>query len=223
MGRALVRDARVYLLDEPLSNLDARLRDAMRTEIKRLHRLMDKTIIYVTHDQVEAMTLAERIVLLNEGMVEQQGTPLDLYERPATRFVAGFLGSPAMNFLEGQIIDEEGALSLRLGNGLSLSLPEERREGLARLIERKVTLGIRPQHMSKAQGQPRAGTAVLRIQVELVEPTGPRAYVSFDLGGSSVLAELEQDKVPGPGEALELHLDMHRAVLINPETGRVLY
>ncbi len=223
MGRALVRDARLYLLDEPLSNLDARLRDDMRTEIKRLHRLLDKTMIYVTHDQVEAMTLADRIVLLNEGRVEQEGTPLDLYERPDTRFVAGFLGSPAMNFLEGQIIDEKGALSVRLGNGLSLSLPAERQEGLASYVKRKITFGIRPQHMKKARGQPRAGVAVSRIQVELVEPTGSRTYVSFDLGGQSVLADLEQDEVQGPGEVLDLHLDMRRAVLIDPETGRVLY
>ena len=119
MGRALVRDARLYLLDEPLSNLDAQLRDDMRTEIKRLHQVMGKTMIYVTHDQVEAMTLADRIVLLNQGKIEQVGAPIELYERPETRFVAGFLGSPAMNFVEAEVVEAGGGLAVcrTLGSG----------------------------------------------------------------------------------------------------------
>ena len=126
IGRAIVRDARLFLFDEPLSNLDAQLRDEMRTEIKRLHQRLGKTMIYVTHDQIEAMTLADRIVLLQDGVIEQQGAPLDLFERPATRFVAGFLGSPAINFVPADLVSEDGAVSLRLKDGRRLDLPPAR-------------------------------------------------------------------------------------------------
>ena len=123
IGRAIVRDARLFLFDEPLSNLDAQLRDEMRGEIKRLHQRLGKTVIYVTHDQIEAMTLADRIVLLKDGVIEQQGPPLDLFERPATRFVAGFLGSPAINFIPADLVGENGALALRVEDGRRLDLP----------------------------------------------------------------------------------------------------
>ncbi len=223
MGRALVRDARLYLFDEPLSNLDAQLRDEMRTEIKRLHQDIGKTMIYVTHDQVEAMTLADRIVLLNEGRIEQEGTPMDLYERPDTRFVAGFLGSPQMNFLDGELVETNGTLGVQLGGDALLLLPGAQREAVAGHLGRQVILGVRPEHMSKARSAPTADDAVLPITVALVEPTGSRTYVNFDLNGASVLAELEPGDVQGPGEAFDLHVDMARAVLIDPATDRVLH
>src|SRR5262252_7098683 len=131
IGRAIVRNARLYLFDEPLSNLDAQLRDEMRGEIKRLHQELKKTMIYVTHDQIEAMTMADRIVLLRDGRIEQAGAPLDLYERPATRYVAGFLGSPAMNFVAAQLHDSGGALAVQLADGTALALPASRQGALA--------------------------------------------------------------------------------------------
>ncbi len=222
MGRALVRDARLYLLDEPLSNLDAQLRDDMRTEIKRLHRAMGKTMIYVTHDQVEAMTLADRIVLLNQGRVEQVGAPIELYERPETRFVAGFLGSPAMNFVDAEIVDAGGSLGLRIGT-LDLALPAARKETLATHVGRAVVLGVRPEHLNKARGEAGPDVATIAIKVELVEPTGSRTFVNFDLHGHSMLAELEPSEVGGPGETFDLDVDMKRAIVIDPETQRVLH
>ena len=223
MGRALVRDARLYLLDEPLSNLDAQLRDDMRTEIKRLHQVMGKTMIYVTHDQVEAMTLADRIVLLNQGKIEQVGAPIELYERPETRFVAGFLGSPAMNFVEAEVVEAGGGLALRVGGAKDFALPAARKAGLAGHVGRAVVFGLRPEHLNRARGEPGPDVATLAIKVELVEPTGARTLVNFDLHGHSMLAELEQGEVQGPGEAFDLHIDMNRVVVIDPDTQRVLH
>src|SRR5262245_52078241 len=150
IGRAIVRNPRLFLFDEPLSNLDAQLRDGMRSEIKRLHQEIGATMIYVTHDQVEAMTLADRIVLLKEGQIEQMGAPLDLFERPATRFVAGFLGSPQMNFVPARLTRNDGALGLQLPAGQWLELPPSRQTVYASQAERPITVGIRPEHLSRA-------------------------------------------------------------------------
>src|SRR5262249_37340674 len=150
IGRAIVRNARLFLFDEPLSNLDAQLRDEMRSEIKRLHREIATTMIYVTHDQIEAMTLADRIVLLKDGKIEQAGSPLDLFERPAPRFVAGFLGSPQMNFIPGELTESDGLPRARLSDGALLPLPAERRSRYATAQGRPVTVGIRPEHMARA-------------------------------------------------------------------------
>ena len=159
MGRALVRDAKLYLFDEPLSNLDAQLRDEMRTEIKRLHQDMRRTMIYVTHDQVEAMTLADRIVLLRDGQIEQEGPPLELYERPATRFVAGFIGSPAMNFARARIEAADGAVGVRTGDH-AFALPSERAARYGGDGGRDVLLG----HQARAHvpGRGRGSAAGLR-------------------------------------------------------------
>jgi multiple sugar transport system ATP-binding protein len=220
IGRAIVRDARLFLFDEPLSNLDAQLREEMRSEIKRLHQEIGKTIVYVTHDQIEAMTLADRIVLLKDGRIEQQGAPLDLFERPATRFVAGFLGSPAMNFLPAALVGDGGARAIRLGDGVVLDLPPARRNGLA---PGAVTFGVRPEHMSRARdGDGRAGLARVRVAIELIQPTGSRTYATVNLGGVPVVAELQAHDVNEPGEEIELAIDMNRIVLIDPQTDRVL-
>ena len=223
MGRALVRDARLYLLDEPLSNLDAQLREDMRTEIKRLHQVMGKTMIYVTHDQVEAMTLADRIVLLNQGRIEQVGPPIELYERPDTRFVERLPGLAGDELHRRR--DRRGQ---RFAGGTrriatELALPASRKQALAGHVGRKVVVGVRPEHFSKARGEPGPDVVTLPIKVELIEPTGSRTYVNFDLQGHSMLAELAQDEVHGPGETFDLYLDMKRAVVIDPETQRVLH
>ena len=222
MGRALVRDAALYLFDEPLSNLDAQLRDEMRTEIKRLHQDMQRTMIYVTHDQVEAMTLADRIVLLRDGRIEQEGPPLELYERPATRFVAGFIGSPAMNFAAGRIEAAGGAVGVRVGDH-ALPLPPSRAARYAGDDGRAVLAGIRPEHMYRAEGETaRPDCTRLAFAVEIVEPMGANTLVNFHLGETSMLVRLEGSAAEQPGDSLVLDMDMNRAVLIDPESERVI-
>ena len=223
IGRAIVRNARLYLFDVPLSNLDAQLRDEMRGEIKRLHQELGKTMIYVTHDQIEAMTMADRIVLLRDGRIEQQGTPLDLYERPATRYVAGFLGSPSMNFVDAALVSNDGDFGVRLGDGTVLSLPASRTQRLDGKREQPVVLGVRPEHITRASaGGSRPGLALHLALIDLVLPTGARTYATFKLGGAAVVAELQAHDVSQPGERVELAIDMNRAVLIEPSTGQVI-
>jgi len=223
IGRAVVRNARLYLFDEPLSNLDAQLRDEMRGEIKRLHQELGKTMIYVTHDQIEAMTMADRIVLLREGRIEQQGAPLDLYERPATRYVAGFLGSPSMNFVEARLEGGERGLHVRLADGVELPLPSGRAERLAGRQGLPVVLGVRPEHMSRAPaGELREGVVRFAALIDLVQPTGARTYATFKLGQVETVAELLAHDVSQPGERVDLAIDMNRAVLIDPGSNAVI-
>ena len=223
IGRAVVRSARLYLFDEPLSNLDAQLRDEMRGEIKRLHQELGKTMIYVTHDQIEAMTMADRIVLLREGRIEQQGAPLDLYERPATRYVAGFLGSPSMNFIDAQLAGSGHDIAVQFNDGTRLALPASRAEAVANRGERGIVLGVRPEHISRASTtDTRPGLARYEALIDLVQPTGARTYATFKLGNTEVVAELQAHDVSQPGQRVELALDMNRAVLIDPKTDAVI-
>src|SRR5476649_191639 len=155
MGRAIVRNPKVFLFDEPLSNLDAKLRVQMRTEIKRVHQQVKTTTIYVTHDQIEAMTLADRVVVMNHGRIEQIGTPNELYHKPATRFVAGFIGSPAMNFMPCRLEDVSGRLHIRLTDRIAFALPPARAaryQGVSR--DGKLLLGLRPEHITEAKAHP---------------------------------------------------------------------
>jgi multiple sugar transport system ATP-binding protein len=221
IGRAVVRNARLYLFDEPLSNLDAQLRDEMRGEIKRLHQELGKTMIYVTHDQIEAMTMADRIVLLRDGRIEQAGAPLDLFERPATRYVAGFLGSPAMNFIDATLVVAEGGLAVRLEDGTLLALPQTRHERLGARRDVPVTLGVRPEHMRRAADS-RPGLARFTAAIELLQPTGSRTYATFKLGGTEVVAELQAHDVTEINQKIDLSVDMNRVVLIDPVSEKVL-
>jgi multiple sugar transport system ATP-binding protein len=222
IGRAIVRNARLYLFDEPLSNLDAQLRDEMRGEIKRLHQELGKTMIYVTHDQIEAMTMADRIVLLREGRIEQQGAPLDLYERPATKYVAGFLGSPPMNFLPATIAVNGTTVNVRLEGGMTLALPADRAVGMGTWQGKPLILGVRPEHISRAGRDHRPGLASLEAVVDLLQPTGSRTYATVRLGGVETVAELQAHDVSRRGERLELAIDMNRTVLIDSATDRVI-
>jgi len=223
IGRAIVRNARLFLFDEPLSNLDAQLRDEMRGEIKRLHQELDRTMIYVTHDQIEAMTMADRIVLLRDGQIEQAGAPLDLFERPATKYVAGFLGSPSMNFVNATLVAADGGLAVRLGDGTQLALPAGRQDRLAVRRDQPIVLGLRPEHMSRAlQGDARPGLARCNANIELLQPTGSRTYATFKLGGTEVVAELQAHDVTEINQRVELTVNMNRAVLIDPSTEKVL-
>ena len=223
IGRAIVRNARLFLFDEPLSNLDAQLRDEMRGEIKRLHQELDRTMIYVTHDQIEAMTMADRIVLLRDGEIEQAGAPLDLFERPATKYVAGFLGSPSMNFVNATLVAADSGLAVRLGDGTLLPLPTGRRDRLAGKRDQPVILGLRPEHMSRAlPGEARPGLARHDANIELLQPTGSRTYATFKLGGTEVVAELQAHDVTEINQRVELTANMNRAIIIDPVSEKVL-
>jgi len=222
IGRAMVRNPRVFLFDEPLSNLDAQLRDDMRGEIKRLHQEVATTMIYVTHDQVEAMTLADRIVLLRDGVIEQQGPPLDLFERPATLFVAGFLGSPRMNFIKGKLERTAAGAGVRLGNsGPILTLSRGRDLGAGEGAD--VILGFRPEHVRRATVDPVPdGEARVESVIELLQPTGSRTYATFRLAGQPAIAELQTQDVSRAGERIQVDINLRRAVLFDAGTGKAL-
>ncbi len=192
MGRAIVRDPQVFLFDEPLSNLDAKLRVAMRTEIKELHQRLGTTIVYVTHDQIEAMTMADKIVVMHDGEVEQVGAPLDLYDKPRNLFVAGFIGSPAMNFLNGKIVKDSGPW-FETSNGRRLPVPSSTtaREG------QTVVYGIRPEHLSVSDN----GT---EVEVSVVEPTGAEVQIFARLDGQQITAVLRERLLMKPGSTVKL-------------------
>jgi multiple sugar transport system ATP-binding protein len=224
IGRAIVRNPQIFLFDEPLSNLDAQLRDEMRVEIKRLHQEIATTMIYVTHDQIEAMTLADWIVLMRDGVIEQQGAPLDLFERPATRFVAGFLGSPRMNFIPCRFVSEGNAGRATFDDGRSLPLPSAQSDFLRTLRQESLIFGVRPEHMTRADGAtPRPGQAPLTTTIDLVQPTGTRTFAQFKLGGVEATVELPSHGVERPGTTVELLVDMSRAIFIDPRTDKVLH
>ncbi len=215
MGRAIVRHPKVFLFDEPLSNLDAKLRVQMRTEIKKVHQTVRTTTIYVTHDQVEAMTLADRVVVMNGGVIEQVGPPQELYHRPKTRFVAGFIGSPAMNFLPARL---DGA-AVRLEDGQVLPIPDGRAERYKQHGNKPMLLGLRPEHMSET---PRPGSAPLKAMVDVVEPMGMETMVHFFVNGTPTVARIAPETPAQPGVELPLHADMNNMHLIEPETGLVV-
>jgi multiple sugar transport system ATP-binding protein len=219
MGRAIVRDPKVFLFDEPLSNLDAKLRVQMRTEIKRVHQMVKTTTVYVTHDQVEAMTLADRVVVMNRGSIEQIATPQELYHNPKTRFVAGFIGSPAMNFVRCRL-EGNGALRVRLSDAVSLPVPASRSARYATLGGKELLLGLRPEHITEPRRSDpgREFSATL----DVVEPMGMETMVFFRIDGQEVCGRVEPGSAAGPGEAMRLYANMDHMHLIDPQNGAVL-
>ncbi|MBN1103421.1 MAG: sn-glycerol-3-phosphate ABC transporter ATP-binding protein UgpC [Deltaproteobacteria bacterium] len=201
MGRAIVRRPRIFLLDEPLSNLDARLRAGLRLELKRLHRQMRSTMVYVTHDQVEAMTLGDQVVVMREGRVHQTGSPKSIYQRPADTFVATFIGSPAMNLFQGTVSRQEGRLSFS-GPGLSLELPHVPGEYEGEVVE----AGIRPEDMKIV---PQARGA-LRAVVEMISDVGAENYVHARVGGREITVRASKETMPATGEDIFLHVNPFR-------------
>ncbi len=227
MGRALVRDPALFLFDEPLSNLDAKLRIEMRTEIKKLHQRLGKTTVYVTHDQVEAMTLASRIAVMHRGRVQQFDRPRIVYERPANMFVAGFMGAPAMNFLAAEVVIADGRPALVLSEGAkSAPLPVPPvGPGVMLRAGRRVVLGIRPETLADAARphlEPGSAHAVLDGIVEVVEPTGPETMVVVRLGGREVVARFDPDAAPTVGERVSLGVDLAKACLFDPDSERLI-
>ncbi len=217
MGRAIVRNPKVFLFDEPLSNLDAKLRVQMRTEIKRLHQVLPTTTVYVTHDQIEAMTMADRVVVMNGGLIEQCGPPQHLYHHPATRFVAGFIGSPSMNFLQARLVQTADRLVVRLEDGTDLPVPPERAVFYAGDSGRPVTFGIRPESLSVEQQRP--AYVPLRARIDLVEPLGPSTMIYFDVGTTTLCASIDPEAGAKAGEEIVLSVNMNQMHLFDGETG----
>ena len=210
MGRAIVRKPQVFLFDEPLSNLDAKLRVQMRTEIRELHQRLNSTSIYVTHDQIEAMTMADQIVVMKDGVVEQVGRPLDLYDQPANMFVAGFIGSPAMNLFEGEVADAKGKPVMRLNGETDLPLPP----GCKLKVGRKLFYGMRPEHFALTDG-----VGSIDVRVSVVEPTGAEILVVNKIADQSLLVSFKERHEFKPGQTVRLMPDLQHLHLFDAVTG----
>ena len=219
LGRALVREPKVFLLDEPLSNLDAKLRGAMRVEIARLHHRLHATMIYVTHDQIEAMTLGQRIVVLNDGEIQQIDTPMRLYEEPANLFVAGFLGSPGMNLLHG-CLRNGGAATLDM-DGARLPLAGLRIKGspLEPHVDREIVLGLRPEHLHAGKASASDGQAEFDALLEVIEPVGNEVFLNLRLGAAELVARVAPQSLPAPGSTLDLYFAPRHLHAFDPSTG----
>jgi len=221
MGRALVRDPDVFLFDEPLSNLDAKLRVDMRTEIKKLHHNLKTTIVYVTHDQIEAMTLSTRIAVMNKGYVQQLGTPKEIYDTPANLFVATFMGSPAMNIVPATVVMEGGqphaAVTDAEGAIQNLRLSQA---GLAGWVNKPILLGIRPEAITDPEGADRGSNNIqaLKNTVTVTEPSGADTFVTMPLSGKDVIARMRADAAVAPGQSFDFAVNMEKAVAFDPDT-----
>src|ERR1700751_5650591 len=222
MGRAIVRNPKVFLFDEPLSNLDAKLRVQMRIEIKKVHQKVRTTTVYVTHDQVEAMTLADRVVVMNKGRIEQIGTPNELYHKPATRFVAGFIGSPAMNFIPCRRGGPPGLLNIRLTDRLSFPLPPARAARYRNVPrEDKLLIGIRPEHLTE-HCSPDPAVETFEAVLDVTEPMGMETLVYFTLEGTQICGRVSPGAGATDGAPMRLAVDLNNMHLLNEGTGVVL-
>ncbi len=220
VGRAIVRTPKVYLFDEPLSNLDAKLRVQMRLELKKLHEKMNTTSIYVTHDQIEAMTMGDRIVVMKDGKVQQVGHPLKIYMHPKNRFVAGFIGSPTMNFIEDVRIEKEGGTLFAVTKGLKLPVPEIRFESLSSYVGRMVTLGVRPEDLS--EGDDPSAPETLMAFVEVVQPVGNQIYIDVKVGGQNLLAAISPQSAVKVKEEILLRARLENLHFFDPESEETL-
>lgn len=217
MGAAIVRNPKVFLMDEPLSNLDAKLRVQMRVELARLHESLGATIVYVTHDQTEAMTLGSRIVVMKEGIIQQVDTPNNLYTKPANMFVAGFIGSPQMNFLYSVVKEEDGATFLQLGD-VRLPVTEEQREKLRGMDGKQIVLGIRPEDIMCGAEAEKYSKWGITVTAEVYELLGSSALLYFEFAGSRVTADVKPGVGEKEGERVHLALHMERAHLFDAAT-----
>ncbi len=219
VGRTIVRKPQVFLFDEPLSNLDAKLRVQMRGELKKLHERLSSTIIYVTHDQVEAMTMGDRIVVMKDGFVQQVGKPLDLYFHPINKFVAGFIGSPTMNFIETRLIASDNKLWVE-ADGFKLKIPEEKARNLQNYINKKITFGIRPQDLSKASAPIKGET--IEAFVEIIEPIGNEIYLDVKSGRDSLIASVDPKTKVVPRQNILLQANLENIHLFDIENENAL-
>lgn len=216
VGRAIVRKPKVFLFDEPLSNLDAKLRVQMRSEISRLHHRLEATTIYVTHDQVEAMTMGDRIVVMKDGFVQQVDSPLNLYNYPANKFVAGFIGSPAMNFIEGKIIRENGLKFISTKNSLTFQFHSSHQEKLLSFVDKEVIVGLRPESFSADH----SGAALLKVKLELVEQMGSEVYLYFLLDEKQFVARVKPNESFRTGGDVQLSFDSQSVHIFENAGGK---
>ena len=223
MGRAIVRNPKVFLFDEPLSNLDAKLRVQMRIEIKKVHQTVRTTTVYVTHDQIEAMTLADRVVVMNGGVIEQVGTPQDLYHNPRTRFVAGFIGSPAMNFVPCRLESHADQLAVRLNNEMAFFIPPEK---AARYKSHgsngQQLLGLRPEHVTELRQHMEPGVVPFDAQLDVTEPMGMETFVYFKMNGADICGRVNPNAGATDGGPLKMAADLNNMHLIDAKSGLVL-
>jgi multiple sugar transport system ATP-binding protein len=215
LGRAIVRNPSVFLFDEPLSNLDAKLRVQMRAEISKLQQRLQTTSVYVTHDQVEAMTMGHRIAVMNAGKIQQVGTPLEVYDNPANVFVAQFIGTPPMNFFDATIADGGGRLD---AGKFSIALPQSLRAATANRNGSKVLVGIRPENILEATKESHGETARVTGTVEIVEPIGHEAIVHVRVGDALVVASFDSHKMPRVGDSIELVFELDALHLFDAQT-----
>ena len=229
LGRAIVREPKVFLLDEPLSNLDAKLRAQMRTELAKLHQRLGTTFIYVTHDQVEAMTMGDRIVVMKDGLIQQVDSPQNLYETPVNLFVAGFIGSPQMNFIDAVLEKKDGKLALTFGkdenNRHTVVLPEKKAatEGLENYVGKEVILGIRPEHLHDEERFLKEATeGVVSSKVEVTEMMGAETYLYLDLAGTDVTARVDPHTTAKPGDTIQVVMDVNCIHIFDKETEQTI-
>ena len=222
MGRAIVRNPKVFLFDEPLSNLDAKLRVQMRTEIKKIHQTVTTTTVYVTHDQVEAMTLADRVVIMNGGRIDQIGTPHEVYHKPRTQFVAGFIGSPTMNFLPCRLVENGAGLTIRLSDWLALPVPASREARYRPRVGHELIFGLRPEHFREGRGDIPPGMAAFEARLDVVEPMGMETMVYFLVDGVEVCGRVDPAAAGTMGEPMRLVADVNQMHLIDPRTELVI-
>jgi multiple sugar transport system ATP-binding protein len=225
MGRAIVRHPKVFLFDEPLSNLDAKLRVQMRTEIKKVHQKVRTTTVYVTHDQVEAMTLADRVVVMNAGRIEQIGPPTELYNHPQTRFVAGFIGSPAMNFMPCKVEEAGGGgLLMRLNEAITFPIPADRTARYKQHIgsASKLSVGIRPEHLTEARNGGDPNIVNFDTKLDVTEPMGMETYVYTIINGTNVCGRVGPNAGAKDGQPFKMAADLNNMHLIDEGSGKVL-
>jgi multiple sugar transport system ATP-binding protein len=222
MGRAIVRNPKVFLFDEPLSNLDAKLRVQMRIEIKRVHQMVKTTTVYVTHDQVEAMTLADRVVVMNNGSIEQIARPQELYHHPKTRFVAGFIGSPAMNIIRCRVEQNGAELRVRVSDTINLPVPASQAVRLRTLAGKDLILGLRPEHITEPRRNTREHNSEFTAILDIVESMGMEILVYFNIDGQQVCGRVDPGSGAQPRETMRLVANMDHMHLIDPATGTVL-
>lgn len=221
LGRAMVRNPKVFLLDEPLSNLDAKLRTEMRSQISMLHKKLETNFFLVTHDQTEAITLADRIIVMDKGVIQQFDTPQILYNKPANMFVAGFIGSPQMNFIEAQITEENGRLKADFST-YKLDIPKEKEKNLVGYKGRNIIVGVRPEHIRSADECDTKGKCVLTVNTEIAEMTGSETNVYFNLAGKRHIARIRSDKKISSGDIIKLLIDPETIHFFDPETTKAI-
>ncbi len=221
LGRAMVRNPEVFLLDEPLSNLDAKLRTEMRAQITTLHRKLQTTFVYVTHDQTEAMTMADRIVVMDKGVIRQFDTPQKLYNEPADMFVAGFIGSPQMNFIDARISAEKGRVFVEF-SGYSFVVPKKKQKPLEDYAGKNIILGIRPEHIYSEFDADISGKCPVTVVAEIAEMTGSETNIYFDLSGKRHIARVKTERKISAGESVKLYFDPETAYFFDAQTTKAI-